>query len=249
MSKILGIDVGGTKIASGLVSPAGKVSDFRQEKTSKNGLSQQLIRIIGNYRGLGGIGLGVPGQVLDRGQIVHLPNIPKFRPVNLKKLLENKFLLPVCVNNDAKCFAYAEAVLGSGKSFNRVCGVILGTGIGVGIVINKKIYTGADGLAGEFGQFPMIDGSTLEQHVQSHGRFKSGKEAAKYLKLFVSYIVLGINPDIIIFGGAWSKLPGIKKIAMAAVKKLNYNSQVKIKISKLPHAGLVGAALLLIKPK
>jgi predicted NBD/HSP70 family sugar kinase len=244
MKYILGIDVGGTKIAAGLVTKDGKVSDLKVLPTFQNDLGGQLVELIKSYKEYSGIGLGLPGQVLPSGEVPYLPNIPRFKDKNLKKVLEKQFRVPVVLNNDADAFAYAESVLGFGKGQPIVAGVILGTGIGLGMVIDKKIFPGSEGAAGEIGRFPMLDGTPLEVHVRNAGKFQNAKAAEKYLRLILSYVVLSFNPHIIILGGSWSKLPGMESAANAIIKSLeHYKSKTKVKVSKFPHVELVGTAL------
>src|SRR5688500_17370583 len=158
MKNILGIDVGGTKIASGIVGPDFQVSEIKVEPTSQDDLVSQIVKIIQSYQNFEGIGLGIPGQVMPDGTVVKLPNIEKFQETNLKQLLEAQFKVPVNVLNDAKAFALAEATIGSGKDARVMAGVIIGTGVGVGIVIDKKLYMGKDGIAGEFDHMVWLDG-------------------------------------------------------------------------------------------
>lgn len=247
MKQILGIDVGGTKIAAGLVDRDFKVRKVAVLPTSHKDLVGQLERLIRDYEGFDGIGLALPGQVLPNGTVRVLANIKSFKSTNLRKVLEKKFKVPVCVINDAKAFALAEALIGSGKDFQTVAGIILGTGIGVGVVMDKKVYFGADGLAGEIGQFPMPDGKVLEKYVKEAGRFVTGVDAAKYLKLLISYLVLSFNPETIVLGGGWSKIPRLDEAVKDALKKLTYPTKTKVFVSKMRHAGIIGAVLALKK--
>jgi predicted NBD/HSP70 family sugar kinase len=247
-SLILGIDIGGTKIAAGLVDFRGKIQDIRVFPTPKYNLIGQLFEIIEKYSGFDGIGLGFPGQVKQTGEVVYLPNIRNFKATNFRLLLEKRYKVPVAVNNDADCFAYSEAMIGQGRNKQSVAGIILGTGIGLGIVINKGIFPGYDGVAGEIGRFPMLDGKTLEDHVRFASPFKNASQARKYLKLILNYTILGINPGVIILGGAWSKLKGMEQVCSGLVRQIEeYKIKTPVKISKLEHAGLIGAALLVLK--
>lgn len=246
---VLGIDVGGSKVAAGLVDSRGRVSAYQSWPTSRQDLLKQLEQIIEGYDNFSGIGIGVPGQVLENGVVVFLPNIEKFKTINLKKFLTGKYRVPVVINNDAKCFAFAEAKLGVAKKYSRVVGVILGTGIGSGLVIEQKIFKGKDGLAGEFDHFLMFDGKTLREHVRSHGKFKNALAAKKYLKLLMSYVLLSYNPDAVVLGGAWSKLVGMKAVAQKAIDGVfKFKSpHTPIFISKLRAPGVIGAALPLLE--
>ena len=224
-----------------------KVSQARVVPTSTADLINQLVKLVASYSGYGAIGIGVPGQVLGHAQVLKLAHIQKLKPLNLKKLLEHQFRVPVYVMNDAKAFALATYVVAQKQRFKSLAGVTLGTGIGVGVVIDGKIYEGRDGVAAEFGRLPMLDGKVLEQHIKNPGQLKSAKMIQKYLKLLVSEIVLSFNPEAIVLGGGWSKLPKLEQVAKQSVKDLTYKTKTKIIISKLKNAGIIGAALPLLK--
>lgn len=245
MKPILGIDVGGTKIATGLVDGRGRVSNVRIVHTSQVNLKEQLLDLINFYQGFSAIGLGMPGPVLPNGTVTRLPNVKGFKKTNLKIFLQKKIRKPVTVANDANCFALAEAIRGQGRKYKIVAGVILGTGVGVGIIFNKKMHIGKNGVAGEYEHFPMIDGKLFWQHKKSDGPFKDALAAKKYLQLLFHYIVLSVDPEIIILGGGWSTLKGMARLAPEFAKNAGrYQTSTPIKISKIKHAGIVGAALL-----
>ncbi|OGE82407.1 MAG: hypothetical protein A3B10_02940 [Candidatus Doudnabacteria bacterium RIFCSPLOWO2_01_FULL_44_21] len=248
MKQILGIDVGGTKIAAGLVDKSFRVSKIKVLRTSQTDLISQLRDLVLSYHNFDAIGIGVPGQVLSSGLVVHLPNIQHLKLVNLKQVFQKKFCVPVNVMNDAKAFALAEAILGSGKKFNIVVGVILGTGIGVGIVMNKKIYFGANSIAGEMGHFVIPNGKTFEQYVKRAGNFKNARYARKYLELLLYFITRSFDPEIIIVGGGWSRLKGMQQLFDELIRN-NQRFQIKtlVKISQLKHAGIIGAVLPLFR--
>ncbi len=248
MQNILGLDVGGTKISSGL-SVDMKLSDVRTQATSQKDLVAELITIIQSYKGFEAIGIGMPGQVLHDGTVTYLPNVENFGLTNLKILLEGKFKVPVKVINDAKAFALAEAVAGAGKDFGVVAGVILGTGVGVGIVMNKQIYFGKDGLAGELEHISFLEGKMFRDYRHSAGQFKYAEEAKKFLKTLLDMVVLSFNPDVIVLGGAWSKLTGMQELANELVRNSgNFITQTPVRVSNLEHPGVIGAALSVLKP-
>ncbi len=152
----IGVDLGGTNVRAGLVSSTGKILKLATSSSNAGeGRGRVLdavtdaIRKVFDKR-IAGIGVGVPGQVAD-GKIVKLPNLPDLDSFGLQQFLEKRFRKPVMISNDAKCFAMAEARFGQGKGAKRVAGVILGTGAGCGIVLDGKMYTGRDNLAGEIG--------------------------------------------------------------------------------------------------
>jgi len=244
MKYILGVDVGGTKIASGLVDENLKVTDIRTAPTSQTDLVTQLINLIGSYDKFEAIGIGMPGQVLKDGTVTRLPNVENFEPVNLKRVLQEQFKFEVNVINDAKAFALAEAVAGAGQDGDIVAGVILGTGIGVGLVSNKRVYSGKDGIAGELEHIELLDGKMFRDQRHAAGQFKTAEDAKKYLKTLLDIVVISWNPDVIVLGGAWSKLPGLVELAnQLTVDVGGYNNSTPVKLSELENAGVIGAAL------
>lgn len=158
---ILGIDIGGTKMGSGLVDGRGRVSHYRKQPTSRRSadLRRAIFEIVDSYhnRNLRGIGVAIAGQV-DRKQGIFIsgPNLPLKR-VLLVSLLERRTKLPVAIDNDAHCFTAAEATYGAGKKYETVFGITLGTGIGGGFVKNKTTHHGATDTATEIGHM-VIEG-------------------------------------------------------------------------------------------
>jgi glucokinase len=99
-----------------------------------------------------GIGIGVPSVVDVKEGIVYNPvNIPAWLEVHLKEILEQKFLIPVVVNNDANCFAIGQKHFGKAKNYKNIVGLFVGVGLGAGIIIENKLYSGDNSAAGEFG--------------------------------------------------------------------------------------------------
>lgn len=244
MKYILGIDVGGTKIASGLVDENLKLMDVTALPTSQTDLLGQLFDLIDTYDKFEAIGLGMPGQVLSEGKVTRLPNVKNFKSANIKQILQKRFKFEINVLNDAKAFALAEAVVGVGKDLGVLAGVILGTGIGVGLVSDKRIYFGKDGIAGELEHIMLPDGKMLRDHRHDAGQFKTAADTGKYLKTLLDMIVLSWNPDIIVLGGAWSKLSGMNALANGlAANAGGFKNKTPVKISQLKNAGIIGAAL------
>ncbi|MCX7778636.1 MAG: ROK family protein [Patescibacteria group bacterium] len=157
---ILAFDIGGTKIAVGLVE-GDKILNYQKilwsKPLTKEKFLKKIITIIQDYKSkiknCTAVALGVAGQVnFKEGSVVLSPNLSKKREkIFLKKILEQKFKWPIFVDNDANCFTLGEAVFGQGKNEKFVIGLTVGTGIGGGIVIDKKILRGKDGFTGEFG--------------------------------------------------------------------------------------------------
>jgi glucokinase len=245
MKKILGIDVGGTKIASALVEDDLKLKNLSLVKTSQIDLVRQLIELVRDESNFDAIGLAMPGPVLADGTVVRLPNVPHFARANLKDVFEQQFQVPVTVMNDAKAFAFAEATAGQGQNNKVVAGAVLGTGIGVGIVIDKNVYFGKDGVAGEFEHVQMLDGRSFRERRHAAGKFMKAKDAEIYLKTLLDMVVLSFNPDVIVLGGGWSDLEGMEELTnRLTIGVGDYDNQTPVKISKMKYPSLIGAALL-----
>lgn len=153
MENIIGIDLGGTNIKAALVTIKGKVIKKYELATEVNKGTKNVIKNIFfairkvKEGKILGIGFGSPGPMdYKKGIITNPINLP-FRNTPLKKIIQNKFKLPTFLDNDANCFALAEAVFGQGRKYENVVGITLGTGIGGGFVINKKIYHGRNNAA------------------------------------------------------------------------------------------------------
>src|ERR1017187_7995676 len=160
---IIGIDVGGTKVAGGLGTLKGRLLEAQVVPTNADkgfaksyaqivNLIDRLIRGAGGKQNLCGIGICAPGPLNPKtGVVINPPNLPGWRNIELAKMLEKKFGLPAKVENDANAAGLAEALFGAAVGFRDVFYVTVSTGIGTGIIINRKIYHGKNGIAGEGG--------------------------------------------------------------------------------------------------
>lgn len=159
---IIGIDIGGTNIKSVLIDPEGNILDRLSLPTLAEGGPEAVIaqlhasieQLTAHHprAALTGIGIGAPGSVdFDRGMILHPPNLPGWEEVPLVRLINDRWHAPVLIDNDANCAALGEAYFGAGTQADHFIGLTLGTGVGSGIVINRKIFHGEKGYGGEFG--------------------------------------------------------------------------------------------------
>lgn len=164
MSTVLGIDLGGTKIAAALYDATGKslnaVSMPTLAAEGPLAILKRLAEIIEQMRmpDTQAVGVGAPGLIGLDGIVHTMPNIPGTEGLLFGQLLSKNINLPVMVDNDANCFALAEARYGAGKNEPIVVGITLGTGVGGGIVINGSLFRGAHGYAGEFGHMLLRPG-------------------------------------------------------------------------------------------
>ncbi len=237
---IIGVDIGGSNIRAAQVTSNGKIKKMvtlltEPEKSKKHTINNILsaIELVFN-KSVTGIGIGIAGHI-DKGIIYESPNIPKFKKVNLAKIVRDKFKRRVEIDNDANCFAMAEAKFGQGKGKRIVVGNIHGTGFGCGIIVDGKVLGGRDNNAGEFGMIYVGDGPRGVLEDFCSGRFikarakkyklskikpaevqelamKGNKKAktvyeeyAENIAYACSIITCAVNPDIIVLGGGTAK--------------------------------------------
>jgi glucokinase len=274
---ILGADIGGTNIRVGKILNDQLLALHSQKITSTGSEKKVLEEIVSSIHKLFdksviGIGVGVPSVVdVQRGIVYDVQNIPSFKKVSLKKILEDEFKIPVYINNDANCFVAGEKYFGKGKNYNNIVGLTIGTGLGAGIYTNSKLYTGANCGAGEFGLLPYKD-SDYEHYCSSHffknynttgeeiyQKAKKGNKTA--ISIFnefgtnignaISAIVLSLDPEIIIIGGSISKsFKFFKKSMNNVFVNFPYQNSIKnlkITVSKLSQGPVLGAAALYLE--
>ena len=176
MKYALGIDVGGTNIRIAVVDENGILYNVIKESTIATdipSLVDQIVSLINkiDYKEFNvcGIGIGVPGPVAIDGTIIYIPNLNISTSFNLKEMVESKINLPVFVANDANAAALAEAIVGNGKGFDVVQYITVSTGIGGGLIMNKKIITGRNGLAQEIGSMVVKQGGRAPSKFKPKG--------------------------------------------------------------------------------
>ncbi len=158
----IGVDIGGTKVAAGVVNSAGKIVASSRSPMAARGSAEEGFQAV--TRGIdtlmrdrraktaSAIGISVPGWIdAARGSLLSATNIPCWRDFPLAPRIEKRYGLRTRIANDANVAALAEAVWGAGKKCKNVFYVTLGTGIGTGIVLDRRIYDGRTGIAGEGG--------------------------------------------------------------------------------------------------
>jgi len=160
---IVGIDIGGTKVAGGLVSQKGRlVKSLMVPTRAAEGFKisfGQIVQAIdclmeraGGKQNITGIGICAPGPLNPKtGVVINPPNLPGWRNIQLARMVEKRFGLSTKVENDANAAGLAEVLFGAAVGYRDIFYVTVSTGIGTGIIINKKIYHGKNGVAGEGG--------------------------------------------------------------------------------------------------
>lgn len=160
--KILAVDIGGTKVAAGLVTAAGKIASRVRTRMEAHGSAadgltavfEAIDIVLKKERGtrVSAMGVSVPGWVdADTGTVLSAANLPCWKDFRLAREIEKRYGIDVRVANDAKAAALAEAVWGAGRGYRSVFYATLGTGVGTGFVIDARIYRGRRGPAGEGG--------------------------------------------------------------------------------------------------
>lgn len=156
--KILAIDIGGTAIKYGITDENFNVCEFyeipSEAKLGRDHLMLKVLSIVGTYYGgVDCVGISTAGQVnSEEGRIIFAnESIPHYTGTEIKKMITEKYDIPVVVENDVNSAATAEAVFGSGKGSNDFLCLTYGTGVGGAVWLGGKLYTGHDFSAGEFG--------------------------------------------------------------------------------------------------
>lgn len=273
---IVAVDLGGTKLLTGRVqgqSVAARCTRAVPSTDSDEVVLQVLMEAIETVLDseTAAIGIGVPSVVdVERGIVYTVQNIPSWKEVHLKERLEAVFRKPVYVNNDANCFALGECHYGKGRGFRHIVGITLGTGLGAGIIIDRRLYNGSNCGAGEIGTIPYKE-QTIEYYCSGQyfprefgmsgevvfERAKAGDAAA--LRAYEAFghemahalmtTLYAYDPEIVILGGSVSaafqffRKPMMEKLASSFAYQ-HALSKLVIDASELPDIALLGAAAL-----
>ena len=160
---VFGIDIGGTSIKGATINEKGIILDRFSLDVNKTDSPEytlgKLCDIINSIikedkydEPISGIGIGTPGIIdYEKGMILSSPNLPTWSMFKIKDFIKENTKLPVEINNDANAAALGESTFGSGKSYDNVVMLTLGTGVGSGIILNKKIFDGNKHQGAEIG--------------------------------------------------------------------------------------------------
>ena len=271
----IGIDLGGTNIRGARVTENRLSPILLQGINSKETAEKVLHQLFSltdelMIDAVKAIGIGVPGLVdITTGTVYDVVNIPSWKKISLQKLMEERYKIPVVVNNDANCFALGEFYFGSGKGCHSMVGITIGTGLGSGIIINGKLYAGTNCGAGEFGMVDYLDHcyeyyASGEFFKNVHGVdgevvFKNAGEGdADALKMYQEFglhlgnairmILFTLDPELIVFGGSVRKaFPFFSKAMWQVLQTFPFQRTVdrlRIEVSALENSGILGAAAL-----
>lgn len=236
MKKILVVDVGGTTIKYGIWDEDNKTLSEKGSVETPRDLEsfyQSLQQIRSGFTGIEGIGMSIPGAVdQSTGVIGGISAIPYIHNFPIQKEFENILNLPVSMENDANCAALAEVSMGAAKNLDNVLFVVIGTGVGGAVVIDRKIIHGSQLYGGEFGMMLGPDNKQLstvgtavhvaqnynnKYHTKLTGRevldlaFSGSKEAMDEVEIMydnLAHVIYNLqfstDPQKIIIGGGVS---------------------------------------------
>lgn len=272
---IVGVDLGGTQVRVGKVrggalerSAASPISNHEEADV----VSGELYRAIDGVfdAEVTGIGCGVPSVVdVDRGVVYNVENIPSWIEVPLKDELERRYGVPAYVNNDANAFAVGELYFGAGRGRRNLVGLTIGTGLGAGVVVDGRLYSGANCGAGEIGAIPYRE-HTIEHYCS--GAFfqreagRRGEDVhrlaaqgdARALALFEEFgwdlghallvILYAYDPELIVLGGSISRaMPLFERKMRERLKGYSWPhalERLEIAGSVVENGAVLGAAAL-----
>lgn len=273
---VIGVDLGATNIRAGLVEDAKiiKYSDNRVPigANDANQVIKSLIETIEQVfsSDAKGIGIGIPSLVDRRQGIVYdVQNIPSWKEVYLKNILEKHFKIPVFLDNDCNCFSIGERLYGQGKEYLNFVGITLGTGMGGGIINRGKLISDANCGSGEFGSIPYLDGiyedycsgkffktffhqdgEKISEAAKNNDptALKAYKEFGLHLGNAIKTIMFSVDPEMVILGGSIAKSSKFfEKSMLEEINKFPYpNSLKKFRVlySSLENLSILGAAAM-----
>lgn len=272
---VIGVDLGGTNVRAGKIKE-GEITKLKKRLVPKTDDAQLVIDAVIETiehvfdKEAFAIGIGIPGLVDSKsGVVFDIQNIPSWKNVEIKNILEKKFKIPVFIDNDANCFALGEKIFGAAKNFDNAIGLTLGTGMGVGVIVDSKLYSGLNSGAGELGMIPyrnknyeaFCSGQFFKLRYNSTGELLMEKalhgdinaqmafnELGFHIANAIKLIQFTYDSEVIVIGGSVA-LAG-KLFSSSMIQELmRTNSNYKlpeIKFSNMEFPAIKGAAALCI---
>ena len=271
--KVIGLDLGASNIRGGLIH-RNQISQIQSRRIQSAGTVEEVLKDIYAIvdllmeKEVVAIGIGVPSVVdVEQGIVYDVQYIPSWKEVHLKSILEERYHVPVFVNNDANCFVLGEYYFGKGAGIENLVGLAIGTGLGAGIIINHRLYAGPNCGAGEFGMVDYLDhcfeyycsGQYFQNVYQTDGQVvfdkaKSGDiqaqqwyaEMGMHLGNAIKMIMYTYDTSLIIFGGSVRHAyPFFSKTMWERINSFAYTKSLakfRIELSELENSGVLGAA-------
>ena len=225
---VIGIDLGGTNLKAGLVYKCGKVHHRLSIRTDNNadshtisnqifGLIDEIIKLP-SVQGIEagfkpvpasiiGVGLGSPGLIDKKGEtIIFSPNLPRWRNIPIKRMIAERFSMPCVLENDANAATWGEKWVGAGREVSSLVMLTLGTGVGGGIVIDNKLWRGANNVAAEIGHM-VIQTNGPQCSCGNYGCVEVFASATGMVRRFKELLKSGVS----------SSLKGLSEITARAI--------------------------------
>jgi glucokinase len=206
----VGVDVGGTKIAAGVVDESGKLLASTRRETPATDTHLVLeaigdaVRELRSHHAIAGVGIGAAGFVdSGRAKVLFAPNLA-WRDEDLREELSGRLDIPVVVENDANAVAWAESRFGAGRDHDDLVAITIGTGVGGGIITNGRLLRGGFGVAAEIGHITMVPygrrcGCGLqgcwEQYGSGRALLTEALEIARHSPAFAAGLIAAAGGD------------------------------------------------------
>ncbi len=271
--KVIGLDLGASNIRGGLIH-GNRISQIHSRRIQSAGTVEEVLEDIYAIidllieKEVSAIGIGVPSVVdVEQGIVYDVQYIPSWKEVHLKSILEERYRIPVFVNNDANCFVLGEYYFGKGAGVENFIGLAIGTGLGAGVIINHRLYAGPNCGAGEFGMVDYLDhcfeyycsGQYFQNVYNVDGqevfdKAKAGDlqaqqwyaEMGMHLGNAIKMIMYTYDTSLIIFGGSVRHAyPFFNQTMWERIKTFAYTKSLakfRIELSELENSGILGAA-------
>jgi glucokinase len=198
MTLAIGVDIGGTKVAAGVVDAQGNVLARARRRTPSHDPEHivdvvvEIVRQLRAEHDAGPVGIGAAGYIdADRSHVLFAPNLPGWRNTPLREQVSDRLGTDVVVENDANAAAWGEYRFGAGEREPDLVCLTVGTGIGGGIVVNGRLHRGRFGAAGEPGHVRVVPGGRQcgcgnlgcwEQYASGSALVRAAREVAKERK-------------------------------------------------------------------
>ena len=271
--KVIGLDLGASNIRGGLIH-GNRISQIHSRRIQSAGTVKDVLEDIYAIidllieKEVSAIGIGVPSVVdVEQGIVYDVQYIPSWKEVHLKSILEERYRIPVFVNNDANCFVLGEYYFGKGAGVENFIGLAIGTGLGAGVIINHRLYAGPNCGAGEFGMVDYLDhcfeyycsGQYFQNVYNVDGqevfdKAKAGDlqaqqwyaEMGMHLGNAIKMIMYTYDTSLIIFGGSVRHAyPFFSRTMWERINSFAYTKSLakfRIELSELENSGIFGAA-------
>ena len=281
----LGVDLGGTQMRMAAVTPGGTLASAILSARTGPGFGPDDLRLA--LRELAGevgrrmdggapaaLGFGTAG-VVGAGPLTQSPHLPRLEGTDVAALVADAMGCPVAIENDARCFTLAEARYGAGRGARDLCGLVLGTGVGCGVMVGGRLHRGATAQAGEVWHM-RLRGESVEHFVAGAGivrgyaaaagapapgldaeavasRARAGDAAAaaawrsfgEDLAFLCQAVVALLDPEVIVIGGSLAQAADLFKPAL--LERLDGHGARIAEAALGPAAGVIGAAALNIE--